>query len=507
MPETDDIVLEDPREVNRQITLQMKESRRRRLANRLGVAYWMETAAALAKTHNGDPLRQLVLLHDKHDTRAAIGRARVVSDKTATDRFMCLAGCVSQLRQEGINVQNLIDITPNHVLALVRRWEREGLIYRTIEGKLSHLRRFLTLLGKPEAVPRKDALYAWLSENGITVHENRSSMVATESKSWSSAGVDIAAAVAEIRGKDPLAAILVEMMWAFGLRRQEAYFLTPTTCDEGNRLLIIAGSKGGRPRAVEFSTDPTTAAWQREVLDRAKEIARQHPQRKLAIPGYSAAQMRNYLAGVTVKYGLTKTKAGVTLHGLRHEYAERRFAELSGLPTPAAAGSATAVPVRTFRENEPAVKAARLDVSHQLGHWREGISSAYIGSVPALEKKARRLMERWIDRFEKNPRAMQLLQLAGVSDAWIGGRIGMGLELPEGRAVLLWVRSARAMEKQARPALAASLAHTLQHPVEVVVWESPGVPDDALELRVRPLRERVDEPDGRISGQEAQPGQ
>lgn len=124
-----------------------------------------------------------------------------------------------------------------------------------------------------------------------------------------------------------------------------------------------------------------------------------------------------------------------------------------------------------------------------------------------MERKARNLMDQWITRFEGNDRAMQLLHLAGVADAWIGGRIGMGLPLPEGMAVMLWVRPGEERDGQDWPATAAALAHALQHPVAVAVWESPGVPEDALELRVRPLRERVDEPDGGISGQEAQPGQ
>lgn len=249
MPDYQGIVLADRRAANQQLRSEMQAAKKSRLEKRLGVPQWRDTAIELARTHGGDPLRQLVDLYKTHETRSAIGRARIVSEKTQTDRFLCIALCIDQLREQGINLRNLMDFSPKHVLTLMRRWEREGLVYRTIEGRLSHLRRFLSLLGKPTVIPRKDALYAWLSENGITVHENRSSMVATESKSWSSAGVDIAAVVAEIRGKDPLAAILVEMMWAFGLRRQEAYFLTPTTCDEGNRLLIIAGSKGGRPRA------------------------------------------------------------------------------------------------------------------------------------------------------------------------------------------------------------------------------------------------------------------
>lgn len=501
------IELPDARSVNRAITAELKAAREKEKLARAGAGSWAAAARRAATRFPNDPMRQLVALHNTMTTKAAIGRERTVSAKSHTDRFMCLTQAIEQLREEGIHVRNVLDLSQNHVLTLARRWQMDNLVYRTIEGRLSHLRRFLTLLGKPETVPRKEALYRLLSDNGVTVHHVRRSMVASESQSWSARGVDPALVIRRMAQEDPLAAMLLELMWAFGLRRQEAYYLSPAACDEGNRLLVLDGTKGGRPRAVEFSTDARRAQWQRDVLDRAKEMARKHPQRKLAIRGYSAKQMRNYLAAITVKYGLTKRRLGVTLHGLRHEYAEAQFRELSNLPSPAAAWAGAQVPAAVYRENLAEVEAARQKVSEQVGHWRVGITSAYLGSVPSMERKARNLMTQWITRFEGNDRAMQLLHLAGVADAWIGGRIGMGLPLPEGMAVMLWVRPGEERDGQDWPATAAALAHALQHPVAVAVWQSPGVPEDALELRVRPLRERVDEPDGGISGQEAQPGQ
>ena len=225
--------------------------------------------------------------------------------------------------------------------------------------------------------------------------------------------------------------------------------------------------------------------WQRDVLDRAKAIARDHPQRKLSIPGYSADQMRHYITSVCRRYGLTKKGMGVTMHGLRHQYAELRFGEQAGLPTPAMAMSpGQFVPPADYVRARERIDAARRNVSENLGHWRKDITNAYLGSPAVLEKKARSVMNRWLKAFEKNPRAMQLLHLDGVVNAWVGGRAGMGMELAEGQAVLLLIAPLRPLKEGRGKVLAEQLALAINHPVEVAVWESGGVPADALELRL-----------------------
>ncbi|MBF4370531.1 integrase, partial [Vibrio anguillarum] len=63
-------------------------------------------------------------------------------------------------------------------------------------------------------------------------------------------------------------------------------------------------------------------------------------------------------------------------HGLRHEYAQARYLELTGWRSPKAGGLSS-------RELTPEQKAvdreARLTISKELGHEREAITVAYLG--------------------------------------------------------------------------------------------------------------------------------
>lgn len=70
-------------------------------------------------------------------------------------------------------------------------------------------------------------------------------------------------------------------------------------------------------------------------------------------------------------------KAGIDgVHGLRHLYAQVRYAELTGWKCPACGGP-------TAKQLAPAQKAidrsARLVISKELGHEREQITAVYLG--------------------------------------------------------------------------------------------------------------------------------
>jgi hypothetical protein len=64
------------------------------------------------------------------------------------------------------------------------------------------------------------------------------------------------------------------------------------------------------------------------------------------------------------------------MHGLRHAYAEARFLELTGFPAPSAGGPSRSqlTPLQQALDED-----ARLAISGELGHHREGITAAYLG--------------------------------------------------------------------------------------------------------------------------------
>ncbi len=64
------------------------------------------------------------------------------------------------------------------------------------------------------------------------------------------------------------------------------------------------------------------------------------------------------------------------IYGLRHQYAQTRYRELTGWPAPAAGGSRSRGLTPSQREAD---REARLTISEELGHEREPITTVYLG--------------------------------------------------------------------------------------------------------------------------------
>jgi integrase len=163
--------------------------------------------------------------------------------------------------------------------------------------------------------------------------------------------------------KDEYVRMSLELQQAFGLRREEAMKFQPSFADRGDHLVLKASwTKGGRERIIPIRTEG-----QREVLDRA---------RRLAGLGSLIPSSRNYVHQMRVYEGNTR-RAGLShMHGLRHAYAQNRYEELAGWKSPAAGGPNSKALTPEQRELD---RAARLTISRELGHEREGVTCAYLG--------------------------------------------------------------------------------------------------------------------------------
>lgn len=303
-----------------------------------GSGGWKGSLAAVLKAHNG-----------------ARRDGAVASFATQDKRADVLYAGFKRLHELGFRMETVTSLRGKHVEALAKDWHTRGLSASTLQNSLSIFRTFAEWIGKTGMV--RDI------EHYLGSRTTARSSIAREDKSWSGRGVDIAAKIEQVRQKDARVALQLELQLAFGLRAREAMQLRPHIADQGTHLSITHGTKGGRDRV-----EPIRTPEQRALLDLAKTFcatrssSTSDPQRKLA-------QWKNHYYQVVRSCGITR-KDGITSHGLRHQYANGRYRDLTDSDSPVRGGA----PVD--RETD---RAAREVVAEELGHSREGVTTHYLG--------------------------------------------------------------------------------------------------------------------------------
>ncbi|HXR92481.1 MAG TPA: phage integrase N-terminal domain-containing protein [Steroidobacteraceae bacterium] len=279
----------------------------------------------------------------------------VASFATQDKRSDVLYAGFKSLHALGFRMESATSLRGKHIEALIKDWHARGLSASTLQNNLSIFRTFAEWIGKAGMV--RDVGHYLASE--MTAR----SSIAHEDKSWSERGVDVAAKIAQVRERDARVALQLQLQLAFGLRAREAMQLRPHIADQGTYLSITHGTKGGRDRV-----EPIRTPEQRALLDLAKTFcatrssSTSDPQRKLA-------EWKNHYYQVVRSCGITR-KDGITSHGLRHQYANERYRELTGSDSPVRGG------VGVERETD---RAAREVVAEELGHSREGVTTHYLG--------------------------------------------------------------------------------------------------------------------------------
>jgi integrase len=389
--------------------------------------------------HINDLVAQVIYLVRYGQWLAGTGRRRPMAESTLTEHREALIRAVHELKEERMHVRNLSEIGRKHVLVLIKRWVAAGQSYETIQNKVSKLRRVMTMLNKPGLVPRDSAYMKWLRDNGVDLVALRKSKVALEPKTWTVKGVDPMEVIRKVRAQHPVVAMCLELEFAFGLRAAEATHAEPVSGDLGEALHIRAdargGAKGGKSRTVPMSNDPLIREWQKDVLERAKELVRRHRQLRLAVPGKDYVQMQNHFYYVCRKFGITKKAMGVVPHGLRHMYAQRRHLELTGLPAPVEGK----LPMSVYRAHAEVLREGAQQVSLDMGHVRPSITTAYNGSVSSQSKEEKARTQGWIVRLESCEGLKALVQPMELRAVYLSGKAAQGVRLQPGDAVRLLV--------------------------------------------------------------------
>ena len=303
--------------------------------------------------------RELQAILKKHNWKSARGNGPA-SFETQAKRAEVLYGGFNILYNVlKFKIESIFNYREYHMKQLAYYWEKNGI--KDIQTRISIFRVFANL---------------WLGKHGMIRESERyvrdpasvrRRCATTEDKTWTGKGVDVISTIKRVAEIDPRVAVVLELMYAFGLRIKEALLLHPHMADKKLVLAITRGAKGGRNRVTEIQTDV-----QQDVLERAKTFA--HKKTSSMIPdgkGFNFYRKRVYR--VCNKVGIQK-KLGVVPHGLRHEWANAKFEEITQAKSPIKGGK----PGEVSAEQD---KYARHDIAESLGHSRPNISSAYLGAA------------------------------------------------------------------------------------------------------------------------------
>jgi integrase len=377
----------------------------------------LATLRRVEKAFKGDPLRQANAYFENFTIPAATGRVRPAAFKSHLAYRHRLRKCVKDLAALNMRLQNLSEMSRRHVVALTKYWVEKGASVAYMSNLNTVLRRFGIWMGKPDLAP----VLSLLVSDPDKVRLRTS---ATEPKTLAAHGVDEAALIASMDKECRVAGLQLRLMLAFGLRVEETVMFRPFSADRGNELLVEHGTKGGRARLVPLNTDE-----KRELIDLAKAIAVDNVKRILsARPRLKFHQSRAHFYYLAKKVGLTKAKLGVTLHGLRHEFADRRYKELTGVHAPVNGGPR----IDRYRD-----WAARDILVLELGHSDRAKTAAYLGTSVKMEQHQRCNLDKLVYAVRRDEALQAAIAAAQITGLWINGPAADG-DTPKGVVAATW---------------------------------------------------------------------
>jgi integrase len=306
----------------------------------------------------------LVLEKNKQNKHHVSKDKKVSISTTSQRREFYVRFCVD-LIDLGYNIKRVSQLRQKHICAWLRMMEEKGASAATLQKYASFIKTLTVFIGKPEIMgdPRDYLVDPRCFER---------TYVATEDKSDQGKAKRIDEILVLLAQENPIISAQYDIAWQFGLRFAEAAKMKPHQSDLETQLHVVKGTKGGRPRTIAITTDA-----QRQALESMKELATS-PNSSTIPKTKSYAQWRAHCYYVYHKVGLTKKEAGFTFHGLRHSAANKLYEQLAGIPSPVRGGNPQTIDLNIDKQ-------ARLEVSKVLGHSRERISTAYIGSTTASE--------------------------------------------------------------------------------------------------------------------------
>lgn len=266
---------------------------------------------------------------------------------TQSTRAFLLSQMANQLHELGFRGMSVRSLKQKHVQALVKSWLDQDLSAGTIKNRMTALRWWAQKVNKHSVIANHNDCY------GIV----RRQYVRTESTAKDINADQLA------RIKDSYVRLSLRLQHEFGLRREESIKFIVNYANRGDHLLLKPSwTKGGKERRIPIRTDV-----QRKLLQEVSAFAGGG---SLIPPDKNFIQQLRIYVRQVMNAGLSR------MHGLRHQYAQRRYEELAGFACPVAGGPARQA--LTFAQRQSDQEARRV-ISQELGHGREQITTVYLG--------------------------------------------------------------------------------------------------------------------------------
>lgn len=306
---------------------------------------------------------ELQRIFDQNNVYQAVRRRGVCSAHTQYDRAVIIRLSFAQLFDMGRRLPSPRSLGNRHVYELMQRWDQEGITVKVLHTRISYLRTFARWIGKDGMV--KD-IHDYLPKRDLTRRA-----AAKVNRSWQAHGVDPQKIIAKACALDERLGVMVALQDAFALRMKEAIEMRPAYClvDSGKAIEIYEGTKGGRLRRIDLDSD-----YKREVFEWARRVAAADRGGRVRWPNRTWKQARRYYYYLLAeKLGVNIKEMGVSSHGLRHQYAQDKYQDVSGQPPPISGVDPSQVDPEKHRE-------ASIQVARDLGHGRAQVSNNYYGT-------------------------------------------------------------------------------------------------------------------------------
>lgn len=303
----------------------------------------------------------------------AIGRARMQgSAKTRYQHRAEACRFVRDLRAAGHGVQSWRNIGNKHVAAVIERWRARGIGNATMKEYLSGVRAVARAYGNDTIRTTND----FRAADGSLLIRPR---VGVDNCNRAVPETVYAAALEVLRGgteDEQRFGIHLMLMRLGGLRHEEARKLNPYRCLLADgRVFISDGTKGGRERMISAPSPAFLSA-----INEARRIVSRHG--NLMPDGTTERAWEKMAYAMARAAGISKAVCGASLHGLRHAYAQERYAGITGFRSASAGGTlaeATEIAGTAWRQLD---SDARLLIKSELGHGpdRDDVVARYLGS-------------------------------------------------------------------------------------------------------------------------------